>query len=126
MISVSLAVREPNGGGGVKPPEIYNPALIEAIREKTGIEFLNLLLPNLITLFFIVATVAALFVLLAGGIKWITAGGDKTATESARGTVTAGVAGLVLVLAVYAIIQLIELFLGISLITIDITPLILE
>lgn len=112
------------------PPEpgapIINPALVEAIRGLTGIEFLNLFLPNLIALLFIVATVAAFFVLIAGGIKWITAGGDKAATESARGTITSAIIGLVLVFSVYAILRLIEHFFGIKLITIDISPLILK
>jgi len=103
-----------------------NPALMEAIQDLTGIEFLNLFLPNLITLFFIIAAIAALFVLLVGGIKWITSAGDKAATESARGTITAGILGLVFVFSVYAVIRLIEFFFGIDLITIDITPLILE
>lgn len=107
-------------------PEIFNPALIETIREYTGIQFLNLFLPNLITLFFIGATIAAFFVLLAGGIKWITSGGDKEGTAKAQGIITAGIVGLLLVFSVYAIIRLIEFFFGISLITIDIGPLILE
>ena len=107
-------------------PEIYNPALIERLQGMRGIEFINLILPNLITLFFIGATIAALFVLLIGGIRWITSGGDKAATESARGIITAAIIGLVLVFSVYAILRLIELFFGIDLIVIDISPLILE
>lgn len=121
---ILLAAVIPNGGGETEG--IYNPALVEAIRKLTGIEFLNIFLPNLITLFFIVATIAALFVLLVGGIRWITSGGDKEAVAKAQETITAGVIGLVIVFSVYAIIRLIELFLGIDLITIDISPLILK
>lgn len=126
MESIILAKKPP---GPPFPPyekRIDNPALVEAIREMTGIEFLNRFLPNLITLFFIATAIATLFVLLIGGIKWITSAGDKAATESARGTITSGVIGLVFVFSVYAVIRLIEFFFGISLITIDITPLILE
>lgn len=107
-------------------PEIYNPALAEKIRNLTGLQFLNIFLPNLITLGFIAATVTALFVLLIGGIKWITSGGDKTEIETARNTITSAIIGLVLIFGVYAIVRLIEYFFGIKLITIDITPLILR
>lgn len=126
MESIILAQKPP---GPPFPPyekRIVNPALLETIRELTGIEFLNRFLPNLITLFFIATAIATLFVLLVGGIKWITSAGDKAATESARATITAGILGLVFVFSVYAVIRLIEFFFGISLITIDITPLILE
>lgn len=126
MMSKTLLAAIPNGGDGGGAEGIYNPALVEAIRDLTGIEFLNLLLPNLITLFFIAATIVAFFVLIMGGIRWITAGGDKEGTTKAQGIITAAVIGLILIFSVYAIIRLIELFFGINLITIDISPLILE
>lgn len=122
---ILLAAEIPIPNGGEAEP-IYNPALAETIQGLTGIQFLNRFLPSLITLFFIAATIVALIFLLIGGIKWITAGGDKAATESARGTITAAVVGLILVFSVYAIVRLIGFFFGIDLITIDISPLILE
>jgi len=116
MMNKTLLAQEP----------IYNPALMESIRDLTGVEFLNLLLPNLITLFFIVTVVVALFVLIMGGIKWITSGGDREAMAKAQGTITAAIVGLIIVFSLYAVIRLIETFFGIDLITIDISPLILE
>ncbi len=69
-----------------------------------------------IRLILIVAFVVAFIVLLIGGVRWILAGGDKAAMESARGMVTGAVIGLFLVLSVWAIIVLIETFFGVNII----------
>ncbi len=63
----------------------------------------------------IVAAVAFFFMLVLGGIKWITSGGDKGKTEGARNQITAGLVGLVIVFAAWAILTLIESFFGVSL-----------
>jgi hypothetical protein len=52
--------------------------------------------------------------LIIGGVRWITSGGDKAATEAARGQITAALVGLVIVFAAWAILQLIELFFGVD------------
>lgn len=104
---------------------IFNPSLVSNIQNLTGVEFINRLLPNLITLAFIITAIAALIFLIAGGIKWITSGGDREALSKARGSVTAALIGFALVLSVYAVLRLIELFFGIQLLLIDISSLIL-
>ncbi len=106
--------------------KITNPALVNGIQNLTGVEFLNRFLPNLITIFFVAAVIAALFFLIVGGIRWITSGGDKEAAIKAKETITAATIGLVVVFSVYAVLRLIGYFFGIDLITIDITPLILR
>ena len=63
----------------------------------------------------IVAAVAFFFMLVLGGIKWITSGGDKGKTESARSQITAGLIGLVIVFAAWAILTLIESFFHVNL-----------
>lgn len=45
--------------------------------------------------------------LIWGGIEWITSGGDKGKTESARNKITAAVVGLIILAASYAIFTLI-------------------
>ncbi|OGD83901.1 hypothetical protein A2165_00215 [Candidatus Curtissbacteria bacterium RBG_13_40_7] len=65
----------------------------------------------------IVAFVAAFIMLLIGGIRWITAGGDEKGVASARNMITAALIGLVVVLISYAIIRLVELFFGFNIIT---------
>jgi len=78
---------------------------------------LGSLLGNVITLILIVAAVIFFFMLVIGGIQWMTSGGDKAATESARGRITAALIGLIIVFAAWAIIRLVETFLGVSIIS---------
>ena len=65
----------------------------------------------------VVAFIAAFVMLLIGGIRWITAGGDEKGVASARNMITAALIGLVVVLVAYAIIRLAEIFFGVNIIT---------
>ena len=67
-----------------------------------------------IQLVLIVAAIVFFFMLVLGGIKWITSGGDKGQTEAARNQITAALVGLVIVFAAWAIIQLVEVFFNVS------------
>jgi len=67
-----------------------------------------------------VMALAALIVfmyLIWGGIEWITSGGDKSKTESARNKITAAVLGLIVLAASYAILLLMLQVLGLGSIT---------
>lgn len=68
----------------------------------------------LIQLILVLAAVIFFFILVIGGIRWITSGGDKAQTEAARNQITAALVGLVIVFAAWAIIQLIETFFNIN------------
>ena len=50
--------------------------------------------------------------LIWGGIEWITSGGDKGKTESARNKITAAILGLIVLAASWAILGLVLNFLG--------------
>ncbi|MCB9813464.1 MAG: hypothetical protein H6772_03595 [Pseudomonadales bacterium] len=50
--------------------------------------------------------------LIWGGVEWITSGGDKGKTESARNKITAAVVGLIVLAASWAILMLLLGFLG--------------
>lgn len=65
----------------------------------------------------VVAFVIAFIMLLVGGIRWITAGGDEKGVAGARNTITAALIGLVVILVAYAIIRLVEVFFNVSIIT---------
>lgn len=52
--------------------------------------------------------------LIMGGIQWITSGGDKGKTESARNKITAAIVGLAIVASSYALMQIIAYFFGIK------------
>jgi hypothetical protein len=59
-----------------------------------------------------------LFVMLVvGGFKYLTSGGDPKAVESAQKTLTSAILGLVLLLSAYLILKLIGNFTGIDLTT---------
>lgn len=65
----------------------------------------------------IVMLIAALLVfgfLIMGGIEWVTSGGDKGKTESARNKLTAAIIGLIVIAASYALVTLVLQFLGFS------------
>jgi len=78
----------------------------------------NLTIPNIVSsaiqLILVVAALIAFIFLIVGGIRWITAGGDKEKTAKAQQTLTAALVGLVIVFAAWAIMSLIEKFFGIT------------
>ena len=79
----------------------------------TAISFAKLI-SAAIQLVLILAAIIFFFILVTGGIKWITSGGDKGKTEGARSQITAALVGLVIVFAAWAIIQLIEIFFNVD------------
>jgi hypothetical protein len=131
MISYLLAKSPGPGEVTTKEPGITNPVLSNPLRDllsrdNPGFLFLQLLLHNLIVLIFVIAILVFFFMFIIGGIQWMTSGGDKAATESARGKLTAAIIGLVIVFLVYAILNLIEILFGFDLTRIDISRLFLK
>ena len=66
------------------------------------------LLSAMIRLFFVIAGLAALFMLLWGSLSWITSGGNEEAVTAARGKIIGALVGVVLIIAVLAIIWSLE------------------
>lgn len=62
---------------------------------------------RIVTILLIFAVVVALVFLIMGGIRWIMSGGDKSKLDSARGTVTAAIIGLVIALLAFFILNVI-------------------
>lgn len=60
------------------------------------------------------AGVAVIIMFLVGGFGFLTAGGDKEATQKAQKTLTYAIAGLILVLSAWMIMSLLGNFLGIN------------
>jgi len=58
---------------------------------------------GIIQLIFLVAGIIAFLFLLLGGIKWITAGGDKGKVEEARNQIVQALIGLLIVVAAFAL-----------------------
>lgn len=53
--------------------------------------------------------------LIIGGIKWITSGGNKEATASAKGTVTTALVGMVLLASSFLFLALVQIIFQINL-----------
>ena len=70
-----------------------------------------------IKLVLIIAAILFFFMLVVGGIRWILSGGDKANTETARNQITAALVGLVIVFSAWAIIQLIQVFFGVNILS---------
>jgi hypothetical protein len=92
---------------------ITNPAL-GPLSNESGKTFFQKFIPAAVTIGFVIGILIFFFMLLIGAIKWISSGGDKQAMESARGTITSALIGLVILFAAFAIIKLIQSFFGIS------------
>lgn len=84
-----------------------------AISKPTGF-FANMgmLIDGALKFVMVIAALLVFMYLIWGGIEWITSGGDKGKTESARNKITAAVIGLIVVAASFAILQLVLNFLG--------------
>lgn len=72
----------------------------------------GMLINSVLTIVVAIAALLVFFYLIWGGIDWITSGGDKGKTESARNKITAAVIGLIILAASYAILTLVLQFLG--------------
>jgi len=71
----------------------------------------------IVQILIVAAFIIAFIFLLLGGIRWITAGGDEKAIAGARGMITGALIGLIVVLAAFTIIKLIEYFFSVNIIS---------
>lgn len=71
-------------------------------------------LSTLLSLVMALAALAVFLYLIWGAFEWITSGGDKGKTESARNKITAAVIGLIVLAAAYAILTLMLQILGLG------------
>lgn len=60
------------------------------------------------------AVIVLFILLIIGGFKLLTSGGDPKATESAKNTLTYAILGLVLLIGIWLILNFIEYFTGIQ------------
>ena len=91
---------------------IFKPVFAQIQVNKKDLGFtvptLGDLLTFLIRFFFIIAGLAALVFLLLGALAWVTSGGNKENVDKARDKITNAVVGLILIVAVLAIIVTLE------------------
>lgn len=68
---------------------------------------------NVVSVLLALGGFALLIMLLIGGFKYLTSGGDPKAVEGAKNTLTYAIGGVVLLAASYLILKLIENFTGV-------------
>ena len=68
-----------------------------------------------ISLVLILVALVFFFILVIGGLKWITSGGDEKKVAAARAQITNALIGLVIVFAAWAIMSLLGTVFGINL-----------
>jgi hypothetical protein len=66
----------------------------------------NLIISGLIQLAIATAGLLFFFMLIVGGLKYLSAGGDEKATAAARSTLTQAFIGLIIVIAAFVLTQL--------------------
>jgi TRAP-type C4-dicarboxylate transport system permease small subunit len=72
---------------------------------------------NILTVVGQFAILALFLMLVFGGFKYMTAGGDSKATEAAQKTLTAAITGLVLLVGIWLLLRFLSVFFGIDLLT---------
>ncbi|MFA9288723.1 MAG: hypothetical protein ACEQSA_02490 [Weeksellaceae bacterium] len=91
----------------------------QAVTNQTGLSIdiasLGFKIPTLgdvltfvIRIFFVLGGLAALFYMLLGAFSWITSGGDKDAVGAARDKIQAAVVGVLMIVAVLAVVWTLE------------------
>ena len=105
---------------------ITNPVLNSTVGGASGVDFFNLFLPKFVGLALVLGIVIFLFIMLLGAIQWIASGGDKAGVEGARGKITNAVVGIVILLATFAVVKVVEDFFGINILSINVGPLIIN
>jgi hypothetical protein len=69
---------------------------------------------NVVSALIALAGIALFVMLVVGGVKYITSGGDPKATEGAKNTITYAIGGLVLILVSYLILVIIQAITGVK------------
>lgn len=96
--------------------DIVNPLIPAELSQLDGSTFLQKFLNLGITLALVLGSIYFFFMVLLGGIGWISSSGDKAKLESAQKQLTNAFIGLVILLGSFAIIKLIEFLFGINII----------
>ena len=104
---------------------IDNPLLTDTIRALSvgGVEYFQSLLPRLVIILFSIGILYFFFMLVTGGIDWISSGGDKNKLEVARDKLSNALIGFIILLSVFAIAKLLENLFGLNILNLDIAPL---
>lgn len=78
------------------------------------LKYLETIFANVISIALAFAAIVLFVMFLVGGFKYLTSGGDPKALEAAKGTLTHAIAGLVVLVLAFLILQLIKTITGVD------------
>ncbi len=104
-VSVVLAQGPKAWGGNCVSPLDTNVATVQGF---------ECIFSNIVSVVTLLVGLAVFVMLVTGGFKYLTSGGDAKAQEQAKGTMTYAVLGLVLIIAAYLILKFISNFTGVQ------------
>lgn len=93
---------------------ITAPTSIQPLVSKGGSGGISDVLTKFIILFYQIALILFLFMVVFSALQWITSGGDKEKVASARGRLTSAIIGLVILGLAWVITSTLGYFTGIS------------
>jgi hypothetical protein len=105
------------------PFSITNPVLNSDIRSEVGARVFKNFVSGLVGLSLVIGIIIFSFILVIAAIQWITAGGDKVAIESAKSKLLNALVGIIILLAVFAILSFIQNFFGVDILAINLSSL---
>lgn len=81
-------------------------------RDASGASAISMILSNLVTLIYSIATIVLIFMILWGAFDWLTSGGDKEKLEHAKSRLINAFVGIMLFAIAFAVIQILGKFTG--------------
>lgn len=81
--------------------------------DRTPFPDLGQLIGQILVIVIILASILLFIYLVIGGLQWLTSGGDKAAAQAARDRITAALTGLIIILAAFALVRILEAAFGI-------------
>lgn len=94
--------------------EITAPTSIQSLVNQGGAGGISIVLKNFIILFYQIAIILFVFMVIFSALQWITSGGDKEKVANARGRLTNAIIGIVVLGLAWVITQTLGTFTGIS------------
>jgi cytochrome bd-type quinol oxidase subunit 2 len=112
--SFLVKAKEQSLGGPIGGFDAYNPG---AAGEAEYLSSAELLISNVLTVLTIVGGIMFSLYFLLGGLTWITAGGKSEKIEKAKGMMTNGAIGIIVIAVSYSIVWIIGKVVGIDILT---------
>lgn len=78
------------------------------------LQYLETIFGSVISAALALAGIVLFIMFLFGGFRFLTAGGDPKAVEAAKGTLTHAIAGLIILLLAFLILQFIKVITGVD------------